>query len=483
MRPSPRRLPTAALTLAATLALGACADFSGIAPQGSTLAPATLGLQAPAPLAPSASDFDSQWWRSFGDSALDALVTQALQGNPSLQTAAARVARAQALTEVVGAADGVQSNAAADLSRQRFSSQGMYPPPLAGGVYETANLQINVGYEWDFFGKNRAALDAAIGQNQAAIAELQQARLLLSTQVTRTYFALLRLQAQKAVQQTYLAQREQANAIGRARRDAGLDSQQEFLSGPITLAEIRQQIEALQEQIALSRNSLAALCAVAPSALVQREAHLPAAPKAPVQDGVPLDLLGRRPDIVAARWRVEAATSDMAQAKAQFYPNISIGGFVGLNSVGWNNLTRGGSEQWGAGPALRLPVFDSGRLRAQLRGKAAEVDGAIAAYNALVFEAVREVNEQLISLRSIAQQEREQQAAQANAQSLLHIAQQRHKAGLLSQSAVIQAQNALVAHQRQAIDLHARALDAHAQLLRALGGGYSAPTAVAQATP
>ena len=128
-------------------------------------------------------------------------------------------------------------------------------------------------------------------------------------------------------------------------------------------------------------------------------------------------------------------------------------------------------------------MFDSGRLRAQLRGKAADLDGAIAAYNGLVFEAVREVNEQLISLRSIAQQQREQQTAQVNAQSLLQIAQQRHKAGLLAQSAVINAQNALVAHQRQAIDLQARALDVHAQLLRAFGGGYSAPTSVAQATP
>lgn len=478
MRPS-----RAALTLAAIFTLGACADFSGIGPQGAALAPATLGLQAPAPLALSASDFDSQWWRSFGDKGLDALVTQALQGSPSLQVAAARVARAQALTEVLGAADGLQSSAAVDLSRQRFSSQGMYPPPLAGGVYETANLQLNLGYEWDFFGKNRAALDAAIGQNQAAIAELQQARLLLSTQVTRSYFALLRLQAQKALQQSFLAQREQAQAIGRARRDAGLDSQLEFLSGPITLPEIRQQIEALQEQIAVTRNSLAALCAVAPSALVMPEARIEAVRKAPVQESLPLDLLGRRPDIVAARWRIEATTSDMAQTKAQFYPNISIGGFVGLNSVGWSNITRSGSEQWGAGPALRLPVFDSGRLRAQLRGKAADLDGAIAAYNGLVFEAVREVNEQLISLRSIAQQQREQQTAQVNAQSLLQIAQQRHEAGLLAQSAVINAQNALVAHQRQAIDLQARALDVQAQLLRALGGGYSAPTSVAQATP
>ena len=471
----------------ASVFLRACADFSGIVPSARALLPESLGLRAvplaaavnptPADAASVAttakeSDFDQHWWRSFQDPRLDALVSQALESHPSLKAAQTRIARAQAVAEAQGANDKVQSLASLDASQQRFSAVGMYPPPLAGGVYQTANLQLNLSYEWDLFGKNRAALDAAIGATQAAIADAQQARLLLSTQVTRTYLGMVRLQAQRALQQQYLAQRMQANAIGKARKDAGLDSELEFLSVTTSMAEIRQQIEALSEQIALSRNALAALTGKASLDLEVPDSALSALHASPVQGTVPMDLLGRRPDIVAARWRVEAASADMAYAKTLFYPNINLTAFVGLNSVGWSNITHAGSEQWGLGPALRLPVFETGRLRANLHGKSAELDGAIESYNALVLEAVRDVSEQLSSLQGIANQQREQQLAQANAQALLQIAQQRYAAGLMTRSAVINAQSAVVPHQRQAIELQARALDAQAQLLRALGGGY-----------
>ena len=484
-RPISKRLCPARLAMVcASLLISACADFSGIKPMSQALRPESLGLRAvqlPAPAPEGARNastepkegvFDQNWWRSFQDPRLDALVARALESHPSLKTAQTRIARAQAVTQAQGANDKVQSLASLDASQQRFSAVGMYPPPLAGGIYQTANMQLNLSYEWDVFGKNRAALDAAIGATQAAIADAQQARLLLATQVTRTYLGLVRLQAQRGLQQQYLAQRAQANAMGKARKDAGLDSDYEFLSVTTSMAEIRQQIEALSEQIALSRNALAALTGKASLDLAVPEDALGALQASPPQNSVPMDLLGRRPDIVAARWRVEAASADMAYAKTLFYPNINLTAFVGLNSVDWSNITHAGSEQWGLGPALRLPVFDTGRLRANLQGKSADLDGAIESYNALVLEAVRDVSEQLSSLQGIAKQQREQQLAQANAQALLQIAQQRYAAGLLTRSAVINAQSALVPHQRQAIELQARALDTQAQLLRALGGGY-----------
>ena len=162
-------------------------------------------------------------------------------------------------------------------------------------------------------------------------------------------------------------------------------------------------------------------------------------------------------------------------AKAQFYPNINLVAFAGLNSVGFGNISKAGSEQWGVGPAIRLPIFDGGRLRSQLKGKSADVDMAIEAYNGLVVDAVREVADQLASLQSIARQSQEQQAAQANAKTLYDIAAQRFSAGLGNQALVLNAQTAVLAQERQAIELQARALDAQVQLLRATGG--SAPTA------
>ena len=478
--------PVRLLGLSLVLTLSACADFSGILPAARTLVPDSLGLRAvPLParkklvaarVTPTRSEsgFDELWWQSFNDPQLDALVTQALQASPNLRAAQARIVRAEAVSEGLGANEKVQAVGAFDASQQRFSAVGMYPPPLAGGNVQLANAQINLSYEWDLFGRNRAALDASIGATQAAIADAQQARLLLSTQVTRTYLAMLRLQAQRALQQSYLAQREQANAIARARKDAGLDSELEFRSTPLnaSMPEIRQQIEALGEQVSLARNSLAALVGKTSLDMAWTDDALQALTAAPQQDSLPMDLLGRRPDIVAARWRVEAATADMAYAKALFYPNINLTAFVGLNSVGWSNIANAGSEQWSLGPALRLPLFDTGRLRANLLGKSAELDAAVESYNALVLEAVRDVNEQLTSLRYIAAQEREQKLAQANAQALLEIAQQRYASGLSTRAGVLNAQSALVPHQRQAIELHARALDIQAQLMRALGGGY-----------
>ena len=479
----PRQVwPLPALLLA--LSLGGCADYSGIVPAARALLPQSLGLRpvalAPAPVPEvntvpatrSDSDFDQHWWRNFNDPQLNSLVTQALETSPSLRAAQARITRAQSVSEGLGANEKIQVIGAVDVSEQRFSAVGMYPPPLAGGNYQLANAQANFSYEWDLFGKNRAALDASIGASQAAIADAQQARLLLSTQVTRTYLSMLRLQSQRAVQQSYLEQREQANAIARARRDAGLDSELEFLSTPMTMPEIRQQIEALDEQVALARNTLAALVGKTSLELALPNDGLQSLKTVSAVDNVPMDLLGRRPDIVAARWRVEAATADVAFSKAQFYPNVNLTAFIGLNSVGWSNITHAGSEQWGLGPAVRLPLFDTGRLRAQLRGKSADLDVAVETYNALVLEAVRDVSEQLTSLRFIARQQNEQKLAQANAQALLQIAQQRYASGLTTRTAVLNAQSALVPHQRQAIELQARALDTQAQLLRALGGGY-----------
>jgi hypothetical protein len=150
--------------------------------------------------------------------------------------------------------------------------------------------------------------------------------------------------------------------------------------------------------------------------------------------------------------------------------------FAGLNSIGFDRITSGGSEQWGVGPAVRLPIFDGGRLRAQLKGKSADVDLAIEAYNGLLIDAVREVADQVAVLRSVHAQSTEQQVAQANAQTQYDIATKRFDAGLINRSGVLNAQSAILVQQRQAIELSARALDAQALLMRATAGSLAANT-------
>ena len=474
-----RRSAALIALIALALGLGGCANFAGIGPKARMTAPQALGLGSPSPQAtPKPAVANPAWWTRFGDAQLDALVQQALQNHPNLRIAQARVARAQALTDTLASTDLPNVSGAVDATRQRFSANGIYPPPLAGGVYETANAQINASYEFDLFGKNRAALDAALGQVRAAQADAQTAELLLATQVTRSYFALLRLNALQALAQRNLAQREQLLALVQSRLAAGLDSPTELLGSQASLPEIRQYAETLREQAALTRNALAALTGQ-PLGLqdlqnLQVGALAQIKPQAALQE-VPLDLLANRPDVAAARARVEAALSDVEVAKAQFYPNINLVAFAGLNSIGFGNIAKAGSEQWGVGPAVRLPIFDGGRLRAQLKGRAADVDAAIETYNALVLEAVHEVADQITTLQSIARQSQEQQAGLSAAQALQDIAAQRFAAGLSSRTSVLNAQSAVLAQERQAIELAARTLDAQALLLRATGGSVAAP--------
>ena len=162
----------------------------------------------------------------------------------------------------------------------------------------------------------------------------------------------------------------------------------------------------------------------------------------------------------------------MSNAKAKFYPNVNITAFLGLSSLEFDSLLRKGSEQWGIGPAISLPIFDAGRLRANLRAKSADLDAAVESYNGSVIEAVHEVQDALKSAQSIAAQQAEQRTAQAAAESAYDIAQQRYKAGLTNYLQVLASETAVLAQRRQAVDLAARALDNQASLARALGGGF-----------
>jgi NodT family efflux transporter outer membrane factor (OMF) lipoprotein len=457
----------AAIALAS---LSACANFSDIVPQAKALDAQTLGLQTPAPA------LDAQWWCAFEDAQLNDLVDQALANNPSLRIAQARLARMQSSSEIADAAGQPQFNAGLDLTHQHFTAHGMVPPPLAGAVLDNGTLQASASWELDFFGKNRAALDAALGQVRAAQADAQAARMLLASNVARSYFALGRINAQLVVAQRTLAQREQAKALVQDRVNAGLDTQLELQQSESALPDAHFQIEILLEQKALAQNAIAALISQPNRALALTEPAQAAIKSIAITHSIPMDLLGRRADIAAARWRVEAATHDISNAKAQFYPNINLTAFAGFSSIGFDKLLQTGSDQWGVGPAIRLPLFDGGRLRANLRGKTADLDAAIESYNTLVIDAVRDVSDQLASAKAIARQQTEQAAAQASAESAYTIAVQRYQAGLGNYLSVLSAEAPVLTQRRQGVDLAARTLDNQVQLIRALGGGYTPDT-------
>jgi NodT family efflux transporter outer membrane factor (OMF) lipoprotein len=423
----------------------------------------------------------AEWWRDFGDEQLNRLVAQALESSPSLKIAQARLARAQAFTEVAEAATLPQLGAQFDAMRQRYTKTGLIPPPLAGTIQETGTAQLTASWELDFFGKNRAALDAALGSMHAAQADAQAARVLLASNVVRSYFLLVRLNEQATVARRTLDQRQETLKLVQDRVNAGLDTRLELRQSEGGLPEARLQLESLNEQMTLARNALGALVGqpkVAAALVPPAQASIK---NVAMGASIPADLLGRRADITAARWRVEASVKDAAYAKTQFYPNINLVAFAGFSSIGLNRLFDSGSQQWGVGPAVRLPIFDAGRLRANLRGKTADLDAAVESYNATVLDAVRDVADQVASSQAITRQQTEQRAAQQAAEGAYDIAVQRYKAGLGTYLNVLTAETSVLAQRRAAVDLEARALDTQVGLMRALGGGYVPSQTVAQA--
>ena len=463
-----------ALTSTIVIALAGCANPSGIAPSATLVDPAKVGVAAGSTAAAVAPD----WWQGFADKELTALIEQAVAGSPSLRVAQDRVARAAAGAAVARAAEGPQLNGSFDATRQRFTETGIYPPPLAGSNRSSGTLQLAGSWELDLFGRNRAALDAAVGAQRAAEADAAAARVVLAVNMARSYVQLARLLEQREVLHRSLGQRDQVLGLIRQRVSAGLDTTAELRIGEGALPETKVQIESVDEQIALTRHAIAALAALPPDAADALAPRLSAVRAVPVPELVPADLLGRRADIVAARWRVEAASGEVASARAQFYPNINLTAFVGLSSIGLDRLLQAGSQQYGAGPAIRLPIFDSGRLRANLRGRTADLDAAIDTYNGSVIDAVHDVADQISSSRSLERQLHEQNQAVASAEAAYDVVTQRYRAGLATYLTVLNAETNVLAQRRLGVDIRARTLDTQMLLVRALGGGYAAPGAV-----
>ena len=471
--------PTTGAALLLALTLAGCANFSGIETAMTLRTPASAGATAVQIEFPS-----DQWWLKFNDPALTSLIDAALAGNPTLAIAKTRADKAALGVDLARANAMPQVGGSVDATRQRYTANGLIPPPLAGADATTATIQATASWEIDFFGKNQRAVQAALGTARASAIDLQAARVLLANNVARNYVQLARLLEQRRLAMTTLQQREQVVSLIRQRVDAGLDTNVELRQGEGAIPETRGQIEALSEQIALTRNALTALTARPAEAINAMQPLLNALQLQSLPAAVPSELVARRADLAAARWRVEAALSDIAVAKTLFYPSINLVGFAGLSSIGLDRLFQGHSLQFGVGPTLRLPIFDAGHLRINLKSKTVDFEAAVEAYNATLIEAIHEVGDQLVSIKSIDRQITEQQAALASADGAYDLSLQRYRAGLGTYLNVLSAETAVIAQRRAGADLRARAIDSQVVLIRALGGGFSAPEEpIASAAP
>ena len=449
------------------LALGGCALMDPAAPPAAEIDGARLGLARQEVAWP-----DAQWWRRYGDAQLDQLIDEALASNPSLTSAQARLAQANAAVAGARAPLLPRVDGNYSLTREHLPKNYIYPAPLGGSVASDNRLALDFTWELDFWGKNRALLKSAVSQRDAASADAQAARNLLSRAVVRSYLNLQNGFAQRQVLERTLKQRADVLDLTRGRVSAGLDTQVEAKQAESSLAAARVELTQEETTIAQLRNQIAALAAAGPARGQSVRPVTLTAPSGVVPASVPLELLGHRPDVVAARWRAEAARSQIDAARAQFYPNVNLVAFAGFQALGTNQLLDAGSRTAGIGPAVTLPIFHGGELNANLAGRRADADVAVADYNQTVLDAVQQTADALDALRLIDREKQEQRQAREAIESAYDIAVQRYKAGMGNYLSVLTAQTTVLTQARLDTDLQARAYQLDADLAYALGGGY-----------
>ena len=483
---APRRLGALALTVMAAAVLAGCAALGDSRSTQNLAEPQAQALASPQTFTNDHGQWPSQdWVDQFHDAQLRALADEAVKDNPSLQAALGRVAASRALAEATRGALYPSVDFEGSIVRQRFSETDLFEgTPLAGSWQNQSRLQMGLSWDLDFWGKNRDALEAALSDDRAMEAESQAARLILTTSIARNYNRLAALYAQRDVAERAIAQRRDLTDLSRQRLAAGLDTQVETTQARGTVAAAQTDLQRVEEEIALARNQIAALLGKGPDRGLQIARPTLLANATPLlPDDLTIGPIGRRPDVVAARWRVEAASKDISVAKKEFLPDVTLTAFAGVASLDPSNLLMGISRTFGIGPSVRLPVFEGGRLRANLKGKNAQYDIAVANYNQTLVDALRETADTVTSIRSVDTQIKTQREALDLAEHAYALATTRYKAGLGTQLTVLNAESNVLQQRRLATDLQARRLDLQMGLMKALGGGYQGETPDTAQTP
>ena len=464
-----------AAMLLPVLLTGACASVPDLGAKPMPHAAADYASSASFAAAQSAWPADG-WWKRYGDSQLDRLMTEALAGSPDLEAAAARMRTAEGFAQ---RASSVLKPSIDAFSQPEFAkqsqNQAMPAAAIPNGWNDSGSIGLSVSLDLDLWGKNRAAARAANSDADAAKFEYNEARLALTTGIASTYADLASLYAQLDSLERVLDIRTQTAKLVTQRVEIGLDNSASAKQANARVAQARADIEATEEAIALTKNALAALVGAGPDRGLAIDRPAVAALQA---QGVPadasIDLIGRRPDIAASRARVEAAAQRIKEARAAFYPNINLSGLIGLSSFGLGNLFSGGSTFGSVSPAVSLPLFHGGALRGQYRGRRGQYDEAVALYDASVIKALRETADAVTSEKRLVSRLAQSRSALADFQEAHALARQRYEHGLATYLDVLSAEEGVVSARLQVAQLETRAFTLDVQLIRALGGGFAA---------
>ncbi|MBC7668509.1 MAG: efflux transporter outer membrane subunit, partial [Gemmatimonadaceae bacterium] len=362
--------------------------------------------------------------------------------------------------------------AGAERAKQSYNN-GIPPDFVPQGYNDYGRLSLDFSWELDFWGKNRAAVAAATSETRAAQADAAQARLMLATSVAGAYADLGRLYAERDLAERAVALRLETEKLVSDRVTNGLDTRGELRQAQAGPPTARAELASLDEQIAQTRNGLAALLGAGPDrGLTLARPHIANLKPFGLPVNLAANLIGRRPDIVAAKWRAEASKRRIGQARASFYPNVNLAAAIGVQSLHLDKLLDSGSDVGSVGPAVSLPIFEGGRLRANLKAAEADRDVAVAAYDSAVTQALREVADVAASERALATRLSESNAALDASEDGYRIAKLRYEGGLSTYQNVLIAEQAVLTNRRAVAVLDSRALVLDVALVSALGGGF-----------
>lgn len=414
----------------------------------------------------------AQWWRQFQDDQLDQLIEQALAASPNLAVANARIGSALSAFDAQHAERGPRLDLGANASRQRYSGNGLMPAPIGGNYYNEITVGVQAHYDLDWWGKHKAQIAASLGEVNARRAEYAMAEQMLAAEIARHYFSMQNgwarmdnLHALVALQQLLVLDKEKRIANG-------LGVSDDHLSAQTRLSLLQQQIALLETQVVTEREALRALLGGDSSALAGLQPKVAQALPHALPAKLGMELLARRPDLQAARWRVQASMSKIEAAQASFYPDIDLGASFGLDAIKLGKLLQSGSRTLFIGPALSLPLFDSGRLQAQLAGARSERNELIADYNQNVFNVVRDVAQAGARVQGVENQLRLQQDNLRASEAQLRNANARLKQGLADRAAQLNAEMTVRGQVDLGMQLQNQRQDAEISLTVALGGGY-----------
>ena len=426
----------------------------------------------------------AQWWRVYDDEQLNALLARAMAQAPDLAVAQARVQSAEQAARMAAAQAGLSIAGQAQVARQRITDHGLIPSQFLGfSWYNQADLGAQLQYDFDWWGQKRASIESALDQAHAAMAERSAAALAIQYAIADTYFAWQADNARAQLAQQRVTAEERLSHIADLRVAQGVDLPDTAPVARAQAAAAREMLVALQGSARIRHAALASLLGIAPGKLPPLQAH----PLPTVQAGLPanagLDLLARRPDIAANLWQVQAALKQTDVARAQFYPDVSISAMAGLSTIELDKLFTPGSRVFALTPALHLPIFSGGRLEANYGIARAQLDSAVAQYNASVVNAAREVATPVLGAQQTAARARQQDTQLQAGLQLLASAQARQRQGVRDAREALGAQAQLLQQRDAALQLRAQAVATDLNLIKALGGGYQMSAPAPSASP